>query len=96
MVLTPTILGCLEDLEEEGTDNGKDFNLRNVVWFAMILISAGSVYGMLSQKVKALEDQQRTIEQVVLQDIPEIKERVIRLEVMLDILIKDMDKRSSD
>ena len=74
----------------------KDFNLRNVVWFAMILISAGSVYGMLSQKVKALEDQQRTIEQVVLQDIPEIKERVIKLEVMLDILIKDRDKRSSD
>ena len=34
----------------------KDFNLRNVVWFAMILVSAGSVYGMLSQKVKALED----------------------------------------
>ncbi len=74
----------------------KDFNLRNVVWFAMILISAGSVYGMLSQKVRALEDQQRTIEQVVLQDIPEIKERVIKLEVMLDILIKDMDKRSLD
>ena len=74
----------------------KDFNLRNVVWFAMILISAGSVYGMLSQKVKALEDQQHTIEQVVLRDIPEIKERVIKLEVMLDILIKDRDKRSSD
>ena len=74
----------------------KDFNLRNVVWFAMILISAGSVYGMLSQKVRALEDQQRTIEQVVRQEIPEIKERVIRLEVMLDILIKDMDKRSLD
>jgi tetrahydromethanopterin S-methyltransferase subunit B len=74
----------------------KDFNLRNVVWFAMILISAGSVYGMLSQKVKALEDQQHTIEQVVLRDIPEIKERVIRLEVMLDILIKDMDKRTSN
>jgi hypothetical protein len=74
----------------------KDFNLRNVVWFAMILISAGSVYGMLSQKVKALEDQQRTIEQVVLQDIPEIKERVIKLEVMLDILIKDREKKSSD
>ena len=74
----------------------KDFNLRNVVWFAMILISAGSVYGMLSQKVKALEDQQYTIEQVVLRDIPEIKERVIRLEVMLDILIKDREKKSSD
>ena len=72
----------------------KDFNLRNVVWFAMILISAGSVYGMLSQKVRALEDQQHTIEQVVLRDIPEIKERVIRLEVMIDILIKAEDKRN--
>jgi tetrahydromethanopterin S-methyltransferase subunit B len=73
----------------------KDFNLRNIVWFAMILISAGSVYGMLSQKVRALENQQHTIEQVVLRDIPEIKERVIKLEVMLDILIKAEDKRNN-
>ena len=72
----------------------KDFNLRNVVWIAMILISAGSVYGMLSQKVRALEEQQHTIEQVVLRDIPEIKERVIRLEVMLDILLKDIHKQN--
>ena len=72
----------------------KDFNLRNIVWIAMILISAGSVYGMLSQKVRALEEQQRTIEQVVLRDIPEIKERVIRLEVMLDILLKDIHKQN--
>ena len=72
----------------------KDFNLRNVVWFAMILISAGSVYGMLSQKVEALEEKQRTIEQVVLRDIPEIKERVIKLEVMLDILIKSDNKKN--
>lgn len=72
----------------------KDFNIRNIVWLAMILVSAGSVYGMLSQKVRALEDQQRTIEQVVLQDIPEIKERVIRLEVMIDILIKAEDRRN--
>ena len=72
----------------------KDFNFRNVVWISMILISAGSVYGMLSQKVRALEEQQRTIEQVVLRDIPEIKERVIKLEVMLDILIKANDKRN--
>ena len=71
----------------------KDFNFRNVVWISMILISAGSVYGMLSQKVEALEDQQHTIEQVVLRDIPEIKERVIKLEVMLDILIKANDRR---
>jgi len=72
----------------------KDFNFRNDVWIAMILISAGSVYGMRSQKVRALEEQQHTIEQVVLRDIPEIKERVIRLEVMIDILIKDIDKKN--
>ena len=62
----------------------KDFNLRNVVWFAMILVSAGSVYGMLSQKVRALETKQSQLEMIILQDIPEIKERVIRLEVLLE------------
>ena len=62
----------------------RDFNLRNVVWFAMILVSAGSVYGMLSQKVKALETKQSQLEMIILQDIPEIKERVIRLEVLLE------------
>ena len=62
----------------------KDFNLRNVVWFAMILVSAGSVYGLLSQKVKALETKQSQLEMIILQDIPEIKERVIRLEVLLE------------
>ena len=62
----------------------KDFNLRNVVWFAMILVSAGSVYGLLSQKVAALETKQSQLEMIILQDIPEIKERVIRLEVLLE------------
>ena len=62
----------------------KDFNLRNVIWFAMILVSAGSVYGMMSQKVSALESKQSQLEMIILQDIPEIKERVIRLEVLLE------------
>ena len=62
----------------------RDFNLRNVVWFAMILVSAGSVYGMLSQKVAALETKQSQLEMIILQDKPEIKERVIRLEVLLE------------
>ena len=62
----------------------KDFNLRNVVWFSMILVSAGIVYGMLSQKVVALETKQSQLETIILQDIPEIKERVIRLEVLLE------------
>jgi len=62
----------------------RDFNLRNVVWFSMILVSAGIVYGMLSQKVVALESKQSQLETIILQDIPEIKERVIRLEVLLE------------
>ena len=62
----------------------KDFNLRNIVWFSMILISAGVVYGMLSQKVIAIETKQSQLEMIILQDIPEIKERVIRLEVLLE------------
>tara|TARA_R110000796_G_scaffold138203_1_gene254328 strand:- start:137 stop:346 length:210 start_codon:yes stop_codon:yes gene_type:complete len=62
----------------------KDFNLRNVVWFSMILVSAGIVYGMLSQKVIAIEAKQSQLEMIILQDIPEIKERVIRLEVLLE------------
>ena len=65
----------------------KDFNLRNVVWFSMILVSAGIVYGMLSQKVIALETKQSQLEMIILQDIPEIKERVIRLEVLLEQII---------
>ena len=62
----------------------KDFNLRNVVWFSMILISAGVVYGMLSQKVIAIETKQSQLETIILRDIPEIKERVIRLEILLE------------
>ena len=66
----------------------RDFTLRNMVWFAMILVSAGSVYGMLSQKVSALESKQSQLEMIILQDIPEIKERVIRLEVLLEQLLE--------
>ena len=62
----------------------KDFNLRNIVWFSMILISAGVVYGMLSQKVIAIETKQSQLEIIILRDIPEIKERVIRLEILLE------------
>ena len=67
----------------------KDFNLRNLVWFAMILVSAGSVYGMLSQRVTALESKQVMMEKAILEDIPEIKERIIRLETKIEILINE-------
>jgi len=67
----------------------KDFNLRNLVWFAMILVSAGSVYGMLTQRVTALETKQLMMENAILETIPEIKERLIRLETKIEILINE-------
>ncbi len=68
----------------------KDFNLRNIVWLSMILVSAGSVYGMLSQRVTALESKQIMMEQAILEDIPEIKERIIRLETKIEILVDEL------
>ena len=67
----------------------RDFNLRNAVWFAMILVSAGSVYGMMSQKVAAIETKQSQLETIIIKDIPEIKERVIRLEVLLERVLAE-------
>jgi len=67
----------------------KDINLRNVIWISMILISAGSVYGMMSQTVSALETKVDRLEQILVQDIPEIKERLIRLETKISYLVED-------
>ena len=67
----------------------KDFNLRNVVWFSMILVSAGMVYGMLTQRVTAIETKQIMMESAILETIPEIKERLIRLETKIEILINE-------
>jgi hypothetical protein len=39
---------------------------------------------MVSQKLMALESKQQLLEKVIMQDIPEIKERVIRLEILLE------------
>ena len=60
-----------------------EINLRNAVWFGIILVSAGMSYGMVSQKLSALESKQQLLEKAIMQDIPEIKERVIRLEILL-------------
>ena len=61
-----------------------EINLRNAVWFGIILVSAGMSYGMASQKLSALESKQQLLEKAIMQDIPEIKERVIRLEILLE------------
>ena len=61
-----------------------EINLKNAVWFGIILVAAGISYGMVSQKLSALESKQLLLEKAIMQDIPEIKERVIRLEILLE------------
>ncbi len=59
-------------------------NVRNIIWLGLILVSAGITYGMMSQRLQAVETKQNQLEMIILQDIPEIKERVIRLEILLE------------
>ena len=66
-----------------------EINLRNAVWFGIILVSGGISYGMVSQKLEALETKQLLLEKAIMQDIPEIKERVIRLEILLERALED-------
>ena len=61
-----------------------EINFKNAVWFGIILVSAGISYGMVSQKLEALESKQQLLEKAVIEDIPEIKERLIRLEILLE------------
>lgn len=61
-----------------------EINFRNAVWFGMILVSAGVTWGMLSQRLEAIETKQQMLEKAIMQDIPDIRERVIRLEVLLE------------
>jgi hypothetical protein len=61
-----------------------DNSLKNIIWFGLILIAAGATYGMMSTRLQAVESKQVQLESIILQDIPEIKERVIRLEVLLE------------
>tara|TARA_R100000687_G_C6388451_1_gene136139 strand:- start:361 stop:564 length:204 start_codon:yes stop_codon:yes gene_type:complete len=61
-----------------------DTSFKNIIWVGLILITAGITYGMMSQRLKAVEINQTQLELIILQDIPEIKERVIRLEILLE------------
>ncbi len=64
-------------------------NLKNIIWLGLILVTAGVTYGMMSQRLEAVESKQNQLEMIILQDIPEIKERVIRLEVLLEQALAD-------
>ena len=59
-------------------------SLKNIIWVGLILITAGAIYGMMSTRLQAVESKQVQLETIILSDIPEIKERVIRLEVLLE------------
>jgi hypothetical protein len=59
-------------------------SLKNIIWVGLILITAGATYGMMSTRLQAVESKQTQLEAIILSDIPEIKERVIRLEVLLE------------
>jgi hypothetical protein len=59
-------------------------SLKNIIWFGLILVAAGTTYGMMSQRLEAVELKQQQLEKIILQDIPDIRERVIRLEVLLE------------
>ena len=61
-----------------------DNSLKNIIWVGLILVTAGATYGMMSTRLQAVESKQVQLESIILQDIPEIKERVIRLEVLLE------------
>ena len=61
-----------------------DTSLKNIIWLGLILATAGITYGMMSQRLEAVESKQQQLEMIILQDIPEIKERVIRLEILLE------------
>ena len=59
-------------------------SLKNIIWFGLILVAAGATYGMMSTRLQAVESKLVQLEKIILSDIPEIKERVIRLEVLLE------------
>ena len=59
-------------------------SFKKIIWVGLILITAGITYGMMAQRLKAVEINQSQLELIILQDIPEIKERVIRLEILLE------------
>jgi hypothetical protein len=61
-----------------------DTSLKNIIWVGLILVTAGATYGMMSTRLQAVESKQMQLEKIILSDIPEIKERVIRLEVLLE------------
>jgi hypothetical protein len=61
-----------------------DNSLKNIIWVGLILVTAGATYGMMSTRLQAVESKQMQLEKIILSDIPEIKERVIRLEVLLE------------
>tara|TARA_Y100000004_G_scaffold130181_1_gene146841 strand:+ start:222 stop:437 length:216 start_codon:yes stop_codon:yes gene_type:complete len=67
----------------------KDLNIRDAVWLALVIFGAGASYMMLSSRLEAVESKTKTLESIAIVEIPEIKERLVRLETKLDILLEN-------
>ena len=52
---------------------------------------AGASYMMLSSRLEAVEGKTKTLESIAIVEIPEIKERLVRLETKLDILLENQE-----
>jgi hypothetical protein len=69
-------------------DKMKDLTFRDAVWLALIIFGAGASYMMLSSRLEAVEQKANTLEEIVLKEIPEMNERLVRLETKMDLLLK--------
>jgi hypothetical protein len=66
----------------------KDLTFRDAVWLALIVFGAGASYMMISSRLEAVEQKAKTLEVIVLKEIPEMSERLVRLETKMDLLLK--------
>lgn len=69
----------------------KDLNFRDAVWLGLLIFGAGASYMMLSSRLEAVEGKTKTLESIAIVEIPEIKERLVRLETKLDILLENQE-----
>ena len=59
-----------------------------VLVIILIIFGAGASYMMLSSRLEAVEQKASTLEEIVLKEIPEMNERLVRLETKMDLFLK--------
>ena len=66
----------------------KEVTLRDAITIVLIVFGAGVSYTMLSSRLGAVEAKTKSLETLALVEIPEIRERLVRLETKLDLLLE--------